>query len=111
MTRGFGGIPGNMQAMLKQAQKMQQDLQKAQDLAKTMTAEGSAGGGVVKAVAGGDYQIKSLTINKEVIVPEDSEMLQDLVIAAVNEALKNAQDVVQGELSKVTGGINIPGLM
>ena len=111
MTRGFGGVPGNMQAMLKQAQKMQQDLQKAQDAAKLMTAEGSAGGGVVKAVAGGDYQIKSLTISKEAIIPDDAEMLQDLVVAAVNEALKNAQDVVQSELSKVTGGINIPGLM
>jgi len=111
MAKGFGGVPSNMQAMLKQAQKMQQDLQKAQESAKLLKAEGSAGGGMVRAVVNGEYQISSLTIDKQVIDPNDAPMLQDLVTIAVNEALTKVQASVQDELSKVTGGINIPGLM
>ncbi|MGI6524504.1 MAG: YbaB/EbfC family nucleoid-associated protein [Bdellovibrionota bacterium] len=107
----FGGVPGNMQAMLKQAQKMQQDLQKAQDKAKLLTAEGSSGGGMVKVVVNGENRIAELTIDKQVVDPSDVEMLQDLIIAAANEALTKVQEAVQDELSKVTGGINIPGLM
>ena len=111
MVKGFGGMPGNMQAMMKQAQKMQQDLQKAQEEAKTMTAEGSAGGGMVRAVAGGDNRIVSIHIEKQVVDPEDVEMLQDLIVAACNEALTKVQEKVQERLSQVTGGLNIPGLM
>lgn len=111
MAKGFGGIPGNMQAMLKQAQKMQQELQQAQEEAKSITAEGSAGGGMVKVVANGDNQIVSITIEKEVVDPEDIDMLQDLVVAACNEALKRVQDSVQAEIAKITGGMNIPGMM
>lgn len=111
MGRGFGGVPGNMQAMLRQAQKMQQDLQKAQESAKLITAEGSAGGGMVKAVVNGDNHIVSFMIDKQVVDPNDVEMLQDLIKAAANEALTKVQTAVQEELGKVTGGINIPGLM
>ena len=111
MGKGFGGVPGNMQAMLRQAQKMQQNLQKAQDAAKLLTAEGSAGGGMVRAVANGEYHLVSLTIDKQVVDPNDVEMLQDLITVAANEALTKVQAMVQDELSKVTGGINIPGLM
>jgi len=111
MVKGFGGIPGNMQAVLKQAQKMQEELQKAQEEATSLTAEGSAGGGMVKAVANGENRIVSLQIDKQVVDPQDVDMLQDLIVAAVNEALAKVQETVQERLSKVTGGMNIPGLM
>ena len=111
MPRGFNGVPGNMQAILKQAQKMQQDLQKAQESAKLLTGEGTAGGGMVSAVASGDSKISSIKIDKQVVDPNDVEMLQDLILAAVNEALGKVQEATQAELGKVTCGINIPGLM
>ena len=110
MAKGFGGMPGNMQAVLKQAQKMQEELQKAQEESKGLTEEGSAGGGMVKAVVNGENKLVSLVIEKSVVDPEDVEMLQDLVIAAVNEAQAKVQNTVQERLSKVTGGLSIPGL-
>ena len=110
MAQGFGGMPGNMKDLMKQAQKMKQDLEKAQAEAKSITAESSSGGGMVKAVANGENQIVSLTIDKEVVNPEDVDMLQDLILAARNEALRNVQDSVQDEISKITGGLSIPGM-
>ena len=107
---GFGGMPGNMQALVKQAQKMQEDLAKAQEQSEELTAEGSSGGGMVVAVANGKNQIASLQIDKSVIDPEDAEMLQDMVLAAINEALRNVQEQVKNNLGQVTGGIDIPGL-
>ncbi|MCI5064451.1 YbaB/EbfC family nucleoid-associated protein [bacterium] len=108
---GFGGgFPGNMQDMMKQAQKMQEQLAKLQEDAKEEEAEGSAGGGMVKVVASGSQEIRSLQIEKEVVNPDDIEMLQDLIVAAANEALKNVQGKVQEKMSKITGGMNIPGL-
>ena len=89
---------------------MQQQLQEAQEEAKSITAEGSAGGGMVKAVADGENQIVSITIEKDVVDPDDIEMLQDLIVAAANEALKRVQDSVQAEISKITGGMSIPGM-
>lgn len=111
MAKGFGGMPGNLQGILKQAQQMQQQLLKAQEHAQTLTAEGSAGGGMVKATANGKNQITQLIIEKQVVDPEDVEMLQDLVIAAVNEAIQKVSEQVKEEVGKVTGGMNIPGLM
>lgn len=109
---GFpGGGMGNMGAMMKQAQKMQMELARAQEEIKDMSFEATAGGGMVKAVATGDMAIKSLTIDPEAVDPEDVEMLQDMVTAAVNEALRGVSDLSSQRLSAATGGMNIPGLM
>lgn len=110
MAKGFGGMPGNMQEIMKQAQKMQEKLLKAQEETEKITAEVSSGGGMVKVVMNGKYQITSLTIDKEVVNPSDIEMLQDLVKAAVNEAAVKVQDTIKNEMSKATGGMNIPGM-
>ena len=110
MGKGFGGVPGNMQALMKQAQKMQQDLMKAQQDAEAFLCEGSAGGGAVKVCATGKQEITSVLINKEVVNPDDIEMLQDLVKAAVNDALTKVKEHTKGALGSVTGGLNIPGL-
>ena len=107
---GFGGMPGNMQQMMAQAQKMQAQLLQVQEESKTITEEGSAGGGMVKVVANGDNKIESIAIDAEVVNPDDIDMLQDLVLAAVNDALGNAQSKVKEKMSAVTGGMNIPGL-
>lgn len=96
--------------LMKQAQKMQQEMGKVQEEAKKKTVEASAGGGMVVAVANGAMEIVSITIEKDVVNPEDVEMLQDLVTAAVNEALRRAQDMVSSEMGKLTGGMNIPGM-
>ena len=100
----------NMGNMMKQAQKLQAKMLKMQEELAEKTTEASVGGGMVKAVANGRQQIVSLSIEKEVVNPEDVEMLQDLVLAAVNEALARSQEMVSSEMGKLTGGINIPGL-
>lgn len=110
MAKGFGGMPGNMQAMMKQAQKMQQDLLKAQQAAELLTSEGSAGGGMVKVIVNGKNEIESLEIQKEAVDPEDVEMLQDMIVAACNQALQDVQEQSKAAINKVTGGMNIPGL-
>ena len=97
--------------MLKQAQDMQRRLAQVQEeLAEALT-EGSAGGGVVKAVVQGGNKLESITIDPEVIDPEDADMLQDLVTAAVNDALDSAQKEAADKMGAITGGLNIPGLM
>lgn len=96
--------------LMKQAQKMQQEMGKVQEEAKKKTVEASAGGGMVVAVANGALEIISIKIEKDVINPDDAEMLQDLVVAAVNEALRQAQQMVNDDMSKLTGGMNVPGM-
>ncbi len=109
---GFpGGGGGNMNAMMKQAQKMQAELAKAQDEIKEMSFTGTSGGGVVKVCALGDQSIQSIEIDPSVVDPEDVEMLQDMVCAAVNEALRGVAEMSNQRLSSVTGGLNIPGLI
>ena len=106
----FGGFPGgmgNMQNLMRQAQKMQAEMQKKQEEAANTEFETSAGGGAVVVKATGAKEIKEIIIKKEVVDPDDVEMLQDLVITAVNEALRKADDMMQEGL----GGLNIPGLM
>jgi|UPI0001D8F186 DNA-binding YbaB/EbfC family protein len=103
MSKGLAGI-------MKQAQMMQQKMAKLQEEAANRTAEATAGGGAVTAVVSGKNQIVSLAIKPEAVDPEDVEMLQDLVVTAVNEALKKVQSQFAEEMSKVTGGLNIPGL-
>lgn len=101
---------GNMGKMMKQVQKMQADMAKLQEELVNKTVEASAGGGMVKVVANGKQQIVSIDINPEAVDPEDVEMLQDMVMAAVNEALRQSQEMVTQEMSKITGGVSIPGL-
>jgi hypothetical protein len=101
----------NMGNMMKQAQKLQSKMLKLQEELAEKTVETTAGGGMVKVVANGRQHILSITIEKEVVDPDDVEMLQDLILAAVNDALNKAQEMVTAEMSKLTGGLNIPGLM
>ena len=101
----------DMKRMKKQAQKMQMELARAQDEIKDMTFEATAGGGMVKAVALGDMTLQSIEIDKDAVDPEDIEMLEDMVVAAVNEALRGMSDVSGQRLNSVTGGMSIPGLM
>lgn len=96
--------------MMKQAQKLQKNMMRLQEELAGRTIETTSGGGMVKVVANGKQQIVSIDIEKEVVDPDDVEMLQDLVLAAVNDALQKSQDMVSGEMSKLTGGLNIPGL-
>ncbi|HQB38654.1 MAG TPA: YbaB/EbfC family nucleoid-associated protein [Deltaproteobacteria bacterium] len=103
MSKGLASI-------MKQAQMIQNKMAKLQEEAKLKTAEATAGGGAVSVVVNGKNEIVSLTIKKEAVDPEDVEMLQDLITAAVNEAMKKVQSELSDEMSKITGGMNIPGL-
>ena len=105
---GFGG--GNMNNLMKQAQKMQRDMEKLQDELQEKEVEATAGGGAVKVIATGKKEIKEITIDPDVVDPDDVEMLQDLVLAAVNEALRKAEEMVSTEMSKLTGGLGLGGL-
>jgi DNA-binding YbaB/EbfC family protein len=107
-----GGKPmKGMGNMMKQAQKLQSQMLKLQEEMAEKTVETTAGGGMVKVVANGKQQIVSIQIEQEVVDPEDVDMLQDLILAAVNEALTKSQEMVGAEMSKLTGGLNIPGIM
>lgn len=97
--------------MMKQAQKLQSKMLKMQEELAEKTVESTAGGGMVKVVANGRQQVVSISLEKEVVDPEDIEMLQDLVLAAVNDALNKAQEMVASEMGKLTGGFNLPGFM
>jgi nucleoid-associated protein EbfC len=107
----------NMQQILKQAQKMQQDMLAAQEALKDEVVEASAGGGMVTARVSGDLVLKAVTIDPEAVDPEDVELLQDMVLAAVNEALRSAQELAETKLGGITGGLTgglgglgLPGL-
>lgn len=99
-----------MQQMMKQAQKMQQKMQKMQEELEGREVEASAGGGVVTVVVTGKKEIKSIQIKPEAVDPDDVEMLEDLILAAVNEALRKAEEMVQNEMAKITGGLNLGGM-
>ncbi|MBF0243130.1 MAG: YbaB/EbfC family nucleoid-associated protein [Desulfamplus sp.] len=101
----------NMGNMMKQAQQLQKKMLKMQEELAAKTVEATAGGGMVKVVANGGQKIESISLEKEVVDPEDIEMLQDLILAAVNDALVKSQEMVSSEMGKLTGGLNIPGLM
>ena len=103
----------NMQQLLKQAQKMQQDMLAAQESLKDEVVDASAGGGMVTVEVTGDLHVKSIKIAPEAVDPDDVEMLQDLVLAAVNEALRSAQELAASKLGGITGGLGglgLPGL-
>lgn len=114
MAKGFGsrGMPGmgggiNMN-MIKKAQKMQEDMQKMQEELENATYSAAAGGGVVTATVSGKREVTALEIDPEAVDPEDVEMLQDLIIAAVNEALRSAENAAAEGMQKITGGLNLP---
>ncbi len=100
----------NIKEMMRQAQRLQNKIAQIQEELATRTVEASVGGGMVKAVANGKPEIVSVIIEREVVDPDDVEMLQDLVVAAVNEALARAKEMVDSEMAKVTGGLKIPGM-
>jgi DNA-binding YbaB/EbfC family protein len=99
----------NLGNMVKQAQKLQSQMVKLQEELAERTVTASVGGGMVQVVANGRPQIVSIAIEREVVDPEDVEMLQDLILAAVNEALGKSQEMVSGEMNKLTGGMKLPG--
>ena len=107
--RGMGG-GANMNQMIKQAQKMQEQMMKMQEEMETKTYEAAAGGGAVKVVIDGKREIKEVVLSPEVVDPDDIEMLQDLIIAAVNEGLRKVDEESSAQLGSITGGLNIPGL-
>jgi DNA-binding YbaB/EbfC family protein len=104
------GGNGNMNNMMKQMKKMQEQMMKAQEELKDQTVQGSAGGGVVTVTVNGHKEVKDIQIKPEAVDPDDVEMLQDLVLAAVNDALKQVDEVANKQMGKLTGGMNIPGL-
>lgn len=111
---GFRGMPGgggmNQAAMLKQAQKMQQEMLRMQEEQENKTFTAKAGGGMVTATVSGKHELVALEINPEAVDPDDVEMLQDIVIAAVNEAMRAADAEASSNMSRLTGGLNLGGL-
>ncbi|MCA1664289.1 MAG: YbaB/EbfC family nucleoid-associated protein [Myxococcales bacterium] len=109
---GGGGFPGGLDlgAMMQQAQQLQEQMLKAQEEAKLKIVEASAGGGMVSVTISGGFEVKSIKIDPACIDPKDPSMLQDLIIAAINQAIAKAQELQAGAVSSVTGGLNIPGL-
>ena len=109
---GFRGMPGGMNqaAMMKQVQKMQQDMIRMQEELESKTYSAAAGGGMVKAEVNGKNEVVSLLINPEAVDPDDVEMLQDMVIAAVNEALRTAETDKNNNMARMTGGLNLGGM-
>ena len=101
---------GGLGNMMKQVQQMQAKMAAMQEELENLEVEASAGGGMVKVIANGKSQIKSITIDPEVVDPEDVEMLQDLIVAAINQAHEKAQEMQSEQMSAITGGMNLPGL-
>lgn len=110
LPQGMGGGPQNMNAMLKQAQKMQEDMNALQSELENKEYDVSAGGGMVKISITGKKEVKKITISPEIVDADDIETLEDILTAAVNEAIKRVEDTAAEEMSKITGSLNIPGL-
>ena len=109
--QGPPGPPGfDINQLLSQAQSLQQQMTAAQERARTLTVEATAGGGMVTATVDGGLQLRALKIDPQCVDPHDLSMLQDLVVAAVNQAIVKAQELVQSEMQKVAGGMMMPGL-
>ena len=108
---GFpGGMPGNMNNLMKQAQRMQRQVEETTKELEEKEYSASAGGGAVSVTVTGKKTVKALEIKPEVVDPEDIEMLQDLIISAVNEAVNQVEATTESEMSKITGGVSLPGL-
>lgn len=110
LPQGMGGGPQNMNAMIRQAQKMQEDMKKKQEELEQMEFATTSGGGMVEVVITGKKEIKSIVLKPEIVDPEDIEMLQDLVVAAVNEAIRSVEEKSATEMEKITGNLNVPGM-
>lgn len=110
LPQGTGGGPSNMQAMLKQAQKMQEDMAEKQAELEEQEYEVAAGGGVVNVRINGKKEILSVKIDPEVVDPDDVETLEDLIVAGVNEAIKKVEAISAEEMQKITGSMNLPGM-
>ncbi len=109
MNKGLGG-PGNLGDLMKGAQKMQREMARVQEELKGRIVEGDAGGGMIRVQVNGAQEVVAVKIDPSIIDPDDVEMLEDLIIAAVREGMRKSQEMSQKEMSKLTGGLNIPGL-
>ena len=110
LPQGLGGGPSNMQSMIKQAQKMQEDMAEKQAELEEKEYDVAAGGGVVNVKINGKKEILSVKIDPEVVDPDDVETLEDLIVAAVNEAIKKVEAISAEEMQKITGSMSIPGM-
>ncbi len=110
LPQGMGGGPSNMQGMLKQAQKMQEMIEAKKQELEEREYVTSSGGGMVEITVNGKHEVKAIGINPEVVDPEDVEMLEDMLLAAFNEAMRQIDEVEEREMNSITGGLNIPGL-
>lgn len=106
----FPGGMGNMQAMMKKVQKMQADMVKMQEEMKSRTVEASVGGGAVAVVVNGKKELQSIKISPSAVDPEDVEMLEDMILTAINDGMKKIDEMTEKEMSKVTGGMKLPGM-
>ena len=111
LPKEYQNAAPNMNSMVRKAQKMQEDMTRVQEELAEKEFTKQVGGGALELVMTGDKQLKSVTLKPEVVDPEDVEMLQDLIVAAVNEAIRTVEQVSATEMEKITGGLNIPGLM
>lgn len=110
LPQGMGGGPQNMNQMIKQAQKMQEEMKAKQEELEQQEFKTTSGGGMVEVTITGKKEIKNISIKPEIINPEDIEMLQDMIMAAVNEAIRKVEDISNSEMEKITGTLNIPGV-
>lgn len=111
--KGFGGpgmpgMPGNMNQLMKQAQKMQKDMEEKQAELETRTLDVTSGGGAVKVTINGKKELEAIVLSPDVVDPDDIEMLQDLILTAVNEAVRQMEELTQNEMGKLTGGMGLP---
>lgn len=110
LPKGMGGGPQNMQSMIRQAQKMQEDIEAKKAELEEKEYIVTSGGGMVEITLKGNHEVKSIGLNPEVVDPDDVEMLEDMLVAAFNEAVRQIDEESERELERVTGGLNIPGL-
>lgn len=110
LPQGMGGGPQNMNSMIRQAQKMQEDMAVLQEELNLREYEIKAGGGMVAVLINGNKEVKNISIDPQIVDPEDIETLQDILVAAVNEAIKKVEETNSAEMEKVTGKLNMPGL-
>lgn len=110
LPQGYGNNAQNMNSMIKQAQKMQEEMEKAQEAIKAKEYSTTVGGGVVEITMTGDKVLKSITLKPEVVDPEDIETLQDLIVSGVNEVLRQVESETEEKMNAISGGLNIPGL-
>lgn len=110
LPKGMGGGPQNMQSMIRQAQKMQENIEAKKAELEEKEYVVTSGGGMVEITLKGNHEVKSIGLNPEVVDPEDVEMLEDMLVAAFNEAVRQIDEESEREMEKVTGGLNIPGM-